>query len=121
MTLELIFVSISALALFVTGITESICRLVESVWVYKINGWKAQLLSSVVSILLSIGAAYWQIGMFSEPSVIVYTFWKAGLIIGVITGLVSNGMFNTDTALWLLQTVFKIKLPATLIETKKPE
>jgi hypothetical protein len=65
----------------------------------KADGKWARLQSWAVAILLGIFASWLNIGIFHDMD------WKGGLLIGVITGLVANGIFSIDAIKGILQTI----------------
>ena len=65
----------------------------------KADGKWARLQSWAISILLGIFASWLNIGIFHDMD------WKGGLLIGIITGLVSNGIFSIDAIKSILETL----------------
>ena len=65
----------------------------------KADGKWARLQSWTVAILLGIFASWLNIGIFHDMD------WKGGLLIGIITGLVSNGIFSIDSIKAILETL----------------
>lgn len=65
----------------------------------KANGTWARVQSWAVSISLGILGTWLNIGIFGDMD------WQGGLLIGVITGLVSNGIFSIDAIKGILQTI----------------
>ena len=65
----------------------------------KADGKWARLQSWAVAILLGIFASWLNIGIFHDMD------WKGGLLIGIITGLVSNGIFSIDSIKDILETL----------------
>ena len=65
----------------------------------KADGKWARLQSWAVAILLGIFASWLNIGIFHDMD------WKGGLLIGIITGLVSNGIFSIDSIKSILETL----------------
>ena len=65
----------------------------------KADGKWARLQSWVVAILLGIFGTWLNIGIFHDMD------WKGGLLIGIITGLVSNGIFSIDAIKSILETL----------------
>jgi hypothetical protein len=65
----------------------------------KADGKWARLQSWTVAILLGIFGTWLNIGIFHDMD------WKGGLLIGIITGLVSNGIFSIDAIKSILETL----------------
>jgi hypothetical protein len=65
----------------------------------KADGKWARLQSWAVAILLGIFGTWLNIGIFHDMD------WKGGLLIGIITGLVSNGIFSIDAIKSILETL----------------
>ena len=89
-------------SLFNTIVTLSGAVVVLSEYVSrftKADGKWARLQSWAVAILIGIFASWLNIGIFHDMD------WKGGLLIGVITGLVSNGIFSIEVIKGILQTL----------------
>lgn len=89
-------------SLFNTIVTLSGAVVVLSEYVSrftKADGKWARLQSWAVAILIGIFASWLNIGIFHDMD------WKGGLLIGIITGLVSNGIFSIDSIKSILETL----------------
>jgi hypothetical protein len=65
----------------------------------KADGKWARLQSWGVAIVLGIFGTWLNISIFSDMS------WKGGALIGVIAGLVANGVFSIDAIKSILETL----------------
>lgn len=65
----------------------------------KLDGKWARLQSWVVSGLIGVSATWLNVGVFSDMD------WKGGLIMGIISALVANGIFSIEMVKNLLTTI----------------
>lgn len=65
----------------------------------KLDGKWARLQSWVVSALIGVSATWLNVGVFSDMD------WKGGLIMGIISALVANGIFSIEMVKKLLETI----------------
>lgn len=73
--------------------------------IFKWDGWKAQLLSWVVSIGLAFAGSWKGLGLFAETDVL----WT--ILNGLGVGLIANGIYSAD----LVKTILEF------IKARKPE
>jgi hypothetical protein len=57
------------------------------------------LQSWVISVILGVVATWVKIGIFSEMD------WKGGLVIGIVSGLVANGVFDISVVKRVLEFI----------------
>lgn len=88
-----IFNSIVLLSGLVVVVSESLSKFT------KLQGNWSRLQSWVVSVVLGVVATWIKIGIFSEMD------WKGGLAIGIVSGLVANGVFDISFVKRLLEFI----------------
>ena len=59
----------------------------------------SRLQSWVISVILGVVATWIKIGIFSEMD------WKGGLVIGIVSGLVANGVFDISIVKKILEFI----------------
>jgi len=65
----------------------------------KLHGNWSRLQSWVISVILGVVATWVKIGIFSEMD------WKGGLVIGIVSGLVANGVFDISVVKRVLEFI----------------
>ena len=65
----------------------------------KLQGNWSRLQSWVISVILGVVATWIKIGIFSEMD------WKGGLAIGIVSGLVANGVFDISVVKRVLEFI----------------
>jgi hypothetical protein len=93
MNVDSLFSTILILSGLIILVSEYISRYT------KLNGKWARVQSWVVSILLGIFGTWINIGIFGDMD------WKGGALIGIISGLVANGVFTIDAIKKILETI----------------
>lgn len=88
------FGSLSAMAGLVVLITGWV-----NTYGLNLKGWKAQVLSWVISIALAFVGSWKAVGLFAETSLI----WT--VVNGLGVGLIANGIFSVDIVKTLLEFV----------------
>lgn len=87
------FNTVLALSAAVIVLNEYVSRFTKA------DGRWARLQSWVVSILLGVFGTWLNLGIFADME------WKGGMLVGVICGLVANGIFDIEMVKRLLETL----------------
>ena len=93
MNVDSLFSTILILSGLIILVSEYITRYT------KLNGKWARVQSWVVAILLGIFGTWINIGIFGDMD------WKGGALVGIISGLVANGVFTIDAIKKILETI----------------
>jgi hypothetical protein len=88
-----IFNSVLVLSGLVVLVSEWVSKLT------KLQGNWSRLQSWVISVILGVVATWVKIGIFSEMD------WKGGLAIGIVSGLVANGVFDISVVKRVLEFI----------------
>jgi hypothetical protein len=88
-----IFNSVLVLSGLVVLVSEWLSKLT------KLQGNWSRLQSWVISVILGVVATWVKIGIFSEMD------WKGGLVMGIVSGLVANGVFDISIVKKVLEFI----------------
>lgn len=89
-------------SLFNTLMIVSTLVIITNEWVSgytKVDGSLSRIQSWLISIILCIFATWINIGVFSEMD------WKGGVVMGIISALVANGIFTIESIKDILETI----------------